>query len=80
MVYLQTSRRVNCTDRRGKNREIQSGITQRKEYGTILAIERVVIYIGDGEPRSTGPMKGTEGKYEYSNEDADKDYWIPSRI
>jgi len=56
------------------------GINQRTECGTRLAIEWALIYIGDGEPCTTGSMKGTEGEYEYSKRDTNEDYWIPSRV
>jgi hypothetical protein len=34
-------------------------------------------YIGDGEPCTTGSMKTGKGGCEYSNTNANEDYWIP---
>jgi hypothetical protein len=50
MAHLRRNRRVNYTDRRGRNREILLGINQRIERGTKLAIEWAMIYIGYNEP------------------------------
>ena len=77
MVYFQKNRRVNYTDRRGRSREIQLGISRRTERGTRLAIEWYDNYIGDDEPCTTGSMKTREGGYKYSKTNANEDYWIP---